>query len=77
MNGLVDAKSTILLKAEKYLKTIPSFLVINKSGSFRDPTIKVGILFDGICIAEGIGKTINEAEQKASLKVLTDFNWPE
>ena len=77
LNGLVDAKSTILLKAEKYLKTIPSFLVINKSGSFRDPTIKVGILFDGICIAEGIGKTINEAEQKASLKVLTDFNWPE
>ncbi|MBW1912883.1 MAG: hypothetical protein JRI43_06945, partial [Deltaproteobacteria bacterium] len=47
-------------------KTRPDYSITGESGPAHDKTFKVAILLNGNIIAEGMGKSKKEAEQKAA-----------
>ena len=61
-----DAKSLVQEKAQEFVSVTPAYKVLNKSGPDHDKHFTVGIYFGPNLIAEGKGKSKQEAEQKAA-----------
>ena len=70
-----DAKSLVQEKAQEYALVTPSYKVISESGPDHDKHFTVGILFGLSQVAEGKGKSKQEAEQSAALAALKVKNW--
>jgi len=70
-----DSKSLVQEKAQEFHSVTPSYKVIQESGPDHDKHFTVGIYFGGDMIAEGKGKSKQEAEQHAALSALKIKNW--
>ncbi|MFA6585780.1 MAG: ribonuclease III [Candidatus Paceibacterota bacterium] len=72
-----DAKSLIQEKVQEFVGVTPSYKVLHESGPDHDRHFTVGIFFGADLIAEGKGKSKQEAEQKAAEMALKIKNWME
>jgi len=70
-----DAKSLVQEKAQEYVNFTPSYKVMNETGPDHDKHFTVGIYFGSDFIAEGKGKSKQEAEQSAANNALKVKNW--
>jgi ribonuclease-3 len=70
-----DAKSLVQEKAQEFVSVTPAYKVLQQSGPDHDKHFTVGIYFGGDLIAEGKGKSKQEAEQKAAEEALKAKNW--
>ncbi|MEK7572588.1 MAG: ribonuclease III [Patescibacteria group bacterium] len=70
-----DAKSLVQEKAQEFFGTTPAYKVLHESGPDHDKHFTVGIMFGTNLIAEGKGKSKQEAEQKAAESALKTKNW--
>lgn len=70
-----DSKSLVQEKAQEYESVTPSYKVLSESGPDHDKHFTVGIFFGSSHIAEGKGKSKQEAEQKAAEAALKIKNW--
>jgi ribonuclease III len=70
-----DAKSLVQEKAQEYVSATPSYRVLHESGLDHDKHFTVGIFFGSELIAEGKGKSKQEAEQSAANAALKAKNW--
>ena len=72
-----DAKSLVQEKAQEFVGVTPVYKVLHESGPDHDKHFTVGILFGPSLVAEGKGKSKQEAEQKAAEMALKMKNWAE
>jgi len=70
-----DAKSYVQEKAQEEFGFTPSYKVIKEFGPDHDKQFTIGIFFNDNMIASGIGKSKQEAEQKAAEKALEKKKW--
>ncbi len=70
-----DAKSLVQEKAQEHQNVTPSYKVINESGPDHDKHFTVGIYFGDDKIAEGKGKSKQEAEQASAQLALEIKDW--
>ena len=70
-----DAKSLVQEKAQEFVSVTPLYKVLNETGPDHDKHFTVGIYFGLELIAEGKGKSKQEAEQAAALVALKVKNW--
>ncbi|MFA5840720.1 MAG: ribonuclease III [Candidatus Paceibacterota bacterium] len=70
-----DAKSLVQEKAQEFVLVTPLYKVLHESGPDHDKHFTVGIYFGKDLIAEGKGKSKQEAEQKAAENALKVKNW--
>jgi len=70
-----DAKSLVQEKAQEYLSVTPMYKVLQESGLDHDKHFTVGIFFGQELVAQGKGKSKQEAEQKAATAALQIRNW--
>jgi ribonuclease-3 len=70
-----DAKSLVQEKAQEFVSVTPLYKVLNETGPDHDKHFNVGIYFGSDLIAEGKGKSKQEAEQKAAEAALKVRNW--
>jgi len=70
-----DAKSLVQEKAQEFVSVTPAYKVLSESGPDHDKHFTVGIFFGRDLIAEGKGKSKQEAEQKAAEAALKVKNW--
>jgi len=70
-----DAKSLIQEKVQEFIGVTPAYKILNESGPDHDKHFTVGIYFGSELIAEGKGKSKQEAEQKAAEVALKIKNW--
>ena len=70
-----DAKSLVQEKAQEFVNVTPAYKVLHESGPDHDKHFTVGILFGSVLVAEGRGKSKQEAEQKAAEAALKVKNW--
>src|SRR3989338_5101676 len=70
-----DAKSLVQEKAQEFVSVTPAYKVLSQSGPDHDKHFTVGIYFGKDLIAEGKGKSKQEAEQKAAEAALKVKNW--
>src|SRR3989339_1944756 len=70
-----DAKSLVQEKAQEFVSFTPAYKVLRESGPDHDKNFTVGIYFGPNLIAEGKGKSKQEAEQKAAETALKARNW--
>lgn len=74
---VLDSKSVLASKTQKYLKILPSYLLLDQPRSSNGFIRRVGVFFDDVCIAEGTGELKKDAEQDAARRALLTFDWPE
>jgi len=72
-----DAKSLVQEKTQEFVGVTPVYKVLHESGPDHDKHFTVGIYFGSNLIAEGKGKSKQEAEQKAAEMALKIKNWIE
>lgn len=70
-----DAKSLVQEKAQEHVSVTPVYNVLSESGPDHNKHFTVGIFFGSNLIAEGKGKSKQEAEQSAALAALQAKNW--
>ena len=70
-----DAKSLVQEKAQEFVSVTPAYKVLHESGPDHDKHFTVGIYFGKNLIAEGKGKSKQEAEVKAAEFALKTKNW--
>ncbi len=70
-----DAKSLVQEKAQEHVSVTPAYKVLSEAGPDHDKHFTVGIYFGADLIAEGKGKSKQEAEQKAAEAALKTKNW--
>lgn len=70
-----DAKSLVQEKAQEFESVTPAYKVLHESGPDHDKHFTVGIYFGPSLIAEGKGKSKQEAEQKAAESALKTRRW--
>jgi ribonuclease III len=70
-----DAKSLVQEKAQEFVNVTPAYKVLSQTGPDHNKSFTVGIYFGGVLIAEGKGKSKQEAEQKAAENALKIKNW--
>ena len=70
-----DSKSLVQEKAQEVVGFTPSYKVLNEAGPDHDKHFTIGIYFGTDFIAEGKGKSKQEAEQKAAEAALKIRNW--
>lgn len=70
-----DAKSLVQEKAQENVFLTPAYKVLHESGPDHDRHFTVGIFFGANLMAEGKGKSKQEAEQKAAEAALKVKNW--
>ncbi len=70
-----DAKSLVQEKAQEFVSCTPQYSVLSETGPDHDKHFTVGIYFGSSLIAEGKGKSKQEAEQKAAEAALKVKNW--
>ena len=62
-------------KAQEHERYTPSYSVISETGPDHDKHFTVGIYFGKEKVAEGKGKSKQEAEQEAARKALIERGW--
>lgn len=72
-----DAKSLVQEKAQEIVSFTPSYKVLEETGPDHDKHFTIGIYFGPELIAEGKGKSKQEAEQKAAYEALKKRGWME
>lgn len=72
-----DSKSLVQEKSQEKLAVTPSYKVLSESGPDHDKHFTIGIFFGNDLIAEGKGKSKQEAEQKAAEAALKAKKWLE
>lgn len=72
-----DPKSQVQEKSQEKIGVTPSYKVLSESGPDHDKHFTVGIFFLNELIAEGKGKSKQEAEQKAAESALKVKKWLE
>src|SRR3990167_722140 len=72
-----DAKSLVQEKAQEFASLTPAYKVLHESGPDHDKHFTICIFFGPNLIAEGKGKSKQEAEQSAALAALKVKNWLE
>lgn len=70
-----DAKSLVQEKAQEFVNVTPAYKVLSEAGPDHDKHFTVGIYFGKNLIAEGKGKSKQEAEQKSAEAALVVKNW--
>lgn len=70
-----DAKSFIQEKSQEIFGLTPSYKVINEEGPDHDKIFEVGVYFGEELIAEGEGKSKQEAETVAARNALAKKGW--
>ena len=70
-----DSKSLVQEKAQEFVNVTPMYKVLSEAGPDHDKHFTVGIYFGKDLIAEGKGKSKQEAEQKAAEAALKVRNW--
>lgn len=70
-----DPKSLVQEKAQEFVGVTPSYKVLHESGPDHDKHFTAGIFFGSQLIAEGKGKSKQEAEQKAAETALKVKSW--
>ena len=70
-----DSKSLVQEKSQEYLNVTPSYKVLHESGPDHDKQFTIGIFFGSDLIAEGKGKSKQEAEQQAAREALEIKEW--
>lgn len=70
-----DAKSQVQEEAQERVGTTPSYEVLSESGPDHDKHFTIGIFFGTQKIAEGKGKSKQEAQQNAALAALEKKGW--
>lgn len=70
-----DAKSLVQEKAQEYQSVTPSYKLLHEAGPDHDKHFTVGIMFGAEVVAEGKGKSKQEAEQSAAMAALKAKNW--
>jgi ribonuclease-3 len=70
-----DPKSLVQEKSQEYLNVTPSYSVLSEAGPDHDKHFTIGIFFGKDLIAEGKGKSKQEAEQAAAHKALETKDW--
>ena len=70
-----DAKSFIQEQAQEHENVTPSYKVLKESGPDHDKHFTVGAYFGTTLVAEGRGKSKQEAEQEAAKTALTKMGW--
>jgi ribonuclease III len=70
-----DPKSLVQEKAQEYFSVTPVYKVLHESGPDHDKHFTVGIFFGDDRIAEGKGKSKQEAEQQAARHALEAKDW--
>lgn len=70
-----DSKSLVQEKAQEFVGVTPSYKVLNEVGPDHDKHFTVGICFGSEIIAEGKGKSKQEAEQSAAQNALKIKDW--
>lgn len=70
-----DPKSLVQEKSQEFLNVTPSYKVISEAGPDHDKHFTIGIFFGEDLIAEGKGKSKQEAEQMAAQKALEIKEW--
>lgn len=72
-----DAKSYVQEKAQEVVGVTPAYKVLHENGPDHDKHFTVGIYFGKELIAEGKGKSKQEAEQKAAESAIISKKWSE
>lgn len=72
-----DSKSLVQEKAQEYVAITPAYKVLHESGPDHDKHFTVGLFLRDELIAEGKGKSKQEAEQKAAQEALRVKKWME
>ncbi len=70
-----DAKSLVQEKAQEIYHVTPSYKVLHESGPDHDKKFTVGIYFGSDLIAQGKGKSKQEAEQTAARVAVEEKKW--
>lgn len=70
-----DAKSLVQEKSQEILSITPSYKVLSESGPDHDKKFVIGIYFGIDKIAEGEGKSKQEAETDAATKAIIKNGW--
>ncbi len=70
-----DAKSLVQEKSQEYVGVTPSYKVVSESGPDHDKHFTIAIFFGDDRIAEGKGKSKQEAEQSAARNALEEKGW--
>lgn len=70
-----DSKSLIQEKAQEYVGMTPSYKVLSEAGPDHDKRFTIGIFFGAELIAQGKGKSKQEAEQSAAALALEKNKW--
>ena len=70
-----DAKSKFQEKAQEKVSITPSYKVVKETGPDHDKIFRVGIYFNDDMIAEGQGKSKQEAETSAAKGALLKKGW--
>ena len=70
-----DAKSLVQEKAQEFVNVTPMYKVLSEAGPDHDKHFTVGIYFGKDLIADGKGKSKQEAEQSAATAALKIRNW--
>lgn len=70
-----DAKSLVQEKSQEFLNVTPAYRVLSESGPDHDKYFTVGIYFGSGLIAEGKGKSKQEAEVSAAQAALKARHW--
>ncbi len=75
MKSWKDAKSQVQEEAQERLGLTPSYRVVAESGPDHDKYFTIGVFFGEQKIAEGKGKSKQEAQQTAALAALEKKGW--
>ncbi len=70
-----DAKSFFQEQAQEHVSITPSYRVIREQGPDHDKDFVVGVYLDKELVAEGVGKSKQEAEQNAAGEGLKVKGW--
>ena len=70
-----DSKSLVQEKSQEFFSVTPNYKVISEAGPDHDKHFTIGIFFGADKIAEGKGKSKQEAEQAAAQNALKVKNW--
>ena len=70
-----DAKSYLQEKAQEILKVTPQYAIIREAGPDHNKTFTVGVYLGEELVGEGIGRSKQEAEQRAASLELEKRGW--
>jgi ribonuclease-3 len=73
IDALDNYKSLLLEFAQANQMEIPTYHVVSEKGPGHDKTFEIQVVVDKKAVAQGIGKSKKEAEQKAARKALEKF----